>query len=138
MFTLGSAFPRAERPNPPFPREKDPPGFDPRLTIVTAASPAHERRRPRPGSLERPVNARLYRGTWLLVGLPLLLLAFSVARPSALQTQRNLPAAFQAPQAKVLAEDLAANYPDRQPGTLDARGAAAWFRRQLEPYGFSV
>lgn len=105
---------------------------------MTAASPAPERRRSRPGSLERPVNARLYRGTWLLVGLPLLLLAFSVARPAALQTQRNLPAAFQASQAKVLAEDLAANYPDRQPGTLDARGAAAWFRRQLEPYGFSV
>ena len=38
---------------------------------MTAASPAPERRRSRPGSLERPINARLYRGTWLLVGLPL-------------------------------------------------------------------
>jgi hypothetical protein len=104
---------------------------------VTAASPAPERR-PRPGSLERPVNARLYRGTWLLVGLPLLLLAFSVARPPALQAQRNLPPAFDASQAAFLAHDLANAYPDREPGTPGAAGAEAWFRRQLEPYGFDV
>ena len=40
---------------------------------MAAVPPAPERRRPRKGSLERPVNGRLYRGTWLLVGLPLLL-----------------------------------------------------------------
>src|SRR5262249_53242872 len=106
-------------------------------TTVTAASPAHERRRSRPGSLERPVNARLYRGTWLLVGLPLLLLAFSVARPPALQAPK-LPAAFDGPTAASLATDLASNYPDRRPGTPGARGAAAWFRKALEPYGFDV
>ena len=104
---------------------------------MTAASPAPERRRSRPGSLERPINARLYRGTWLLVGLPLLLLAFSVARPPALQAP-NLPPAFDAATAAAIATDLATNYPDRRPGTPDARGAAAWFRRQLEPYGFGV
>jgi hypothetical protein len=84
------------------------------------------------------VNARLYRGAWLLVGLPLLLLAFSVARPPALHPQTGLPAAFEASQAAFLARDLASNYPDRRPGTPDARGAAAWFRQQLEPYGFHV
>ena len=104
---------------------------------MTAASPAPERRRSRPGSLERPVNARLYRGTWLLVGLPLLLLAFSVARPAALQAP-NLPPAFDGPIAASLATDLASHYPDRRPGTVGARGAAAWFRRALEPYGFDV
>jgi peptidase M28-like protein len=104
---------------------------------VTAASPAHERRRSRPGSLERPVNGRLYRGTWLLVGLPLLLLAFSVARPSALQPP-NLPPAFDGTAAAALADDLTARYPDRTPGTSDSAGAAAWFRNQLTPYGFDV
>jgi hypothetical protein len=104
---------------------------------VTAASPAHERRRSRPGSLERPVNGRLYRGTWLLVGLPLLLLAFSVARPPALQAP-DLPPAFDGPTTAALASDLASNYPDRRPGTPGARGAAAWLRRELEPYGFDV
>jgi hypothetical protein len=104
---------------------------------VTAASPAPERRRSRPGSLDRPVNARLYRGTWLLVGLPLLLLAFSVARPAALQAP-NLPPAFDGPTAASLAADLASRYPDRTPGTQGAIGAAAWFRRALDPYGFAV
>jgi hypothetical protein len=107
---------------------------------VTAASPAPERRRSRPGSLERPVNARLYRGTWLLVGLPLLLLAFSVGRPPALQCTRGAcrSTAFDKAQAAAMATDLATNYPDRRPGTPDARGAAGWFRSQLEPYGFRV
>ena len=104
---------------------------------MTAASPATERRRPRPGSLERPVNSRLYRGTWLLVGLPLLLLAFSVARPAALQAP-NLPPTFDGTAAASLATDLATRYPDRQPGTPGANGAAAWFRQQLQPYGFDV
>jgi Peptidase family M28 len=104
---------------------------------VTAASPAPERRRSRPGSLERPVNGRLYRGTWLLVGLPLLLLAFSVARPSALQAP-NLPPAFDAPTAASLATDLASRYPDRTPGTPGATGAVEWFRHELKPYGFDV
>jgi len=104
---------------------------------VTAASPVPERRRSRPGSLERPINARLYRGTWLLVGLPLLLLAFSVAQPPALHFQ-DLPPAFDAQTAAAIATDLASNYPDRRPGSADAKEAAAWFRRQLEPYGFDV
>ena len=104
---------------------------------MTAATPAHERRRPRPGSLERPVNSRLYRGTWLLVGLPLLLLAFSVARPPALHAP-SLPQAFDAEAAAGIAQELASSYPDRQPGTLGARYAATWFRQQLEQYGFAV
>ena len=104
---------------------------------MTVASPAPERRRSRPGSLERPVNARLYRGTWLLVGLPLLLLAFSVARPPALRAP-SLPPAFDGPTAASLATDLASHYPDRRSGTPGARRAATWFRRQLEPYGFVV
>jgi hypothetical protein len=83
------------------------------------------------------VNGRLYRGTWLLVGLPLLLLAFSVARPSALQAP-DLPPAFDATAAASLAKDLASRFPDRTPGTPGARGAAAWFRRALKPYGFDV
>lgn len=104
---------------------------------MTAASPAPERRRPRPGSVERPVNGRLYRGTWLLVGLPLLLLAFGVARPAPLAAP-NLPPAFDGSAAAAIAEDLAARYPDRRPGAPGARAAAAWFRRELAPYGFRV
>jgi len=94
-------------------------------------------RRPRPGSLDRPVNGRLYRGTWLLVGLPLLVLAFSVARPAALQPP-NLPPAFDRTDARALAADLALRYPGRVPGTPAAGAAARWFAQQLTPYGYVV
>ncbi len=104
---------------------------------MAAVPPAPERRRPRRGSLERPVNARLYRGTWLLVGLPLLVLAFSVARPAALQPA-NLPAAFDPTAAAATATQFALGYPSRVPGTAGATGAARWFAAQLAPYGFHV
>jgi hypothetical protein len=135
---LVSPLPRARRDlTHRFHGKTRPPGSSPRLRRVTAALPVPERRRSRPGSLERPINARLYRGTWLLVGLPLLLLAFSVAQPPALHFQ-DLPPAFDARTAAAIATDLASNYPDRRPGSADAKGAAAWFHRQLEPYGFDV
>jgi hypothetical protein len=104
---------------------------------VAALPPAPERRRPRPGSLERPINGRLYRGTWLLVGLPLLVLAFSVARPTALQPP-SLPPAFDQDAAATLAADLATRWPSRVPGTPGATGAADWFAQQLAPYGYRV
>lgn len=104
---------------------------------MAALPPAQERRRARPGSLERPVNGRLYRGTWLLVGLPLLVLAFSVARPSALQPP-NLPSAFDKDSARALAVDLANRWPSRVPGTPGAAGAARWFVDGLTPYGYTV
>jgi hypothetical protein len=101
---------------------------------VAAVPPA---RRARPGSLERPINGRLYRGTWLLVGLPLLILAFSVARPATLQPP-NLPPAFDRADARALAAQLALGYPSRIPGTPAAAAAARWFARELTPYGYAV
>ncbi|HZC29437.1 MAG TPA: M28 family peptidase, partial [Gaiellaceae bacterium] len=95
------------------------------------------RRRPRPGSVDRPVNGRLYRGTWLLVGLPLLVLAFSVGRPPPLPPPDIAPS-FDAGDAAGVATDLATNYSARVPGTAGARGAAAWFRAQLAPYGLKA
>ena len=104
---------------------------------MAADSPAPERRRPRRGSLDRPINGRLYRGTWLLVGLPLLVLAFSVARPTALQPP-GLPSAFDRVAAAQVANDLALHWPLRTPGSTGAIGAARWFAAQLSPYGFTV
>ncbi len=105
---------------------------------MAAVPPAPQSlRRPRRGSLDRPVNGRLYRGTWLLVGLPLLVLAFSVSRPSALQPP-NLPPAFDRTDAQTLAADLANGYPSRIPGTPAADAAARWFARELSPYGYAV
>src|SRR5438105_1629803 len=101
-----------------------------------AAAPARsERRRPRPGSVERPVSARMYRGTWLLVALPLLVAAFSVSRPAPLPAP-PLPPAFDRTAAYDLAADLARSYPDRSPGSPGATGAVQWLEQQLHQYGF--
>jgi hypothetical protein len=75
---------------------------------MAALPPRPARRRPRLGSLERPVSGRLYRGTWLLVGIPLLIAAFSVRKAEPLPApQPALPAAFDRVAAQQLAEQLA-------------------------------
>jgi Peptidase family M28 len=87
--------------------------------------------------LARPVNGRLYRGTWLLVALPLLLTAFMVARPGPLPAP-VLPPVFDGASATELATDLATSHPDRSPGSDGSRQATAWLKDQLEPYGMRV
>jgi hypothetical protein len=79
----------------------------------------------------------MYRGTWLLVGLPLLVAAFSVAHPAPLPAP-PLPAAFDRNAAVALASDLARSFPDRSPGSPQALGAAQWFQQQLSAYGFQT
>jgi Peptidase family M28 len=100
---------------------------------MATVPPRIERRRARPGSVERPVNGRLYRGTWLLVGLPLLVAAFSVARPTPLP--RAFLPEFDGQATKELARELVDKYPNRMPGAL---APADWFREQLQPYGLPV
>src|SRR6476469_165478 len=80
---------------------------------MATVPPRTERRRARPGSMERPVNGRLYRGTWLLVGLPLLVAAFSVARPTPLP--RAFLPEFDGETTKQLATDVVTLHANRFP-----------------------
>jgi hypothetical protein len=96
--------------------------------------PVRRRRRTRRGSLDRPVSSQLYRSSFLLCSLPLLLAAFTIVRPAGLQ-RPLLPPAFDARATLELTRELSTEYPDRSPGTPGARGAADWFRQQLQPYG---
>jgi len=105
--------------------------------MVATRPPARSRRRARRGSLERPLNARLYRSTLLVLSLPLLILAFSTTRVAALPAPQ-LPPAFDGPGARALAVDLATRFPNRVPGSAQAAQAAAWFRAQLAPYGLPI
>jgi Peptidase family M28 len=104
-----------------------------------AANRPPARARARPGSLERPINARLYRGTWLLVGIPLLIAAFSVGKPPALRAAvPTLPPAFDKARATALARDLAQTFPDRSPGSPGATSARQWFADEVAKIGLRV
>jgi hypothetical protein len=89
------------------------------------------------GTLERPVNARMYRGTWLLLGLPLLVAAFSVARAQPLPPA-TVPPTFDADAALALAGDLTRRAADRSPGSPPALGAQRWLTERFGVYGFRV
>jgi Peptidase family M28 len=95
------------------------------------------RRRPRRGSLERPVSTRIYRAAWLAVAVPLLVAAFSVGEPDPLPSPRLRPFFDQA-TAVQFATELTARFPDRSPGSLGSRDAATWVEAQLREYRFSV
>ena len=96
-----------------------------------------ERRRPRRGSLERPISGRIYRVAWLVVAVPLLVAAFSVGQPVALQ-QPRLPPSFDRTTAVQFATELARDFPDRRPGTTGAKGATDWVEARLREYNFTV
>src|SRR3954471_15621296 len=104
-----------------------------------AANRPPARARARRGSLERPINARLYRGTWLLVGIPLLIAAFSVGKPTALRPAvPTLPQAFDKGRSVALARDLSQTFPDRSPGSPGAASARQWFADQMAKLGLRV
>ncbi len=101
---------------------------------MAAHRPSRQRHRARPGSVDRPVNSRMYRGTWLLVGIPLLIAAFSVWRPVPLPAP-VLPPEFDGAAATVQAEDFARQFPARTPGSDKAPEARAWVGERLSQYG---
>jgi hypothetical protein len=95
------------------------------------------RRRPRRGSLERPISGRIYRVAWVAVAVPLLVAAFSVGQPVALQ-QPRLPPSFDRTTAVQFATQLAREYPDRRPGTTGAAQATNWVAERFRDYDFAV
>ena len=100
-----------------------------RPTALPSAAPGA------PGSVDRPVNSRMYRGTWLFVGIPLLIAAFTVSRPQPLPAP-DLPPDFDGAAARVVARDFANQFPDRTPGSPTANATASWVAEQLSQYGF--
>lgn len=95
------------------------------------------RRRPRRGSIERPVSTRIYRAAWLVVAVPVLVAAFSVGRPDPLPEPRLRPF-FDQTTAVQFTTELTSQFPDRSPGSDGARRSADWVQAQLELYEFDV
>jgi hypothetical protein len=79
----------------------------------------------------------MYRSSWLLVTLPLLIALLSVAHTPALSAPGLAPT-FDPRAAHAFAEQLAKLYPDRTPGSPGALGAAQWFSDQMKLYGYET
>src|SRR5207248_7227498 len=83
---------------------------------------------------------RLYRVSWLAVALPLLLLAFTVSRPSALP-RPTLPPTFDGGAAASLAATLEGPPVEekvRTPGSNGDLASAAWFHDQIASLGLKA
>jgi hypothetical protein len=104
---------------------------------MDAARLSSSGRRPRRGSLERPVNTRLVRNAALVVALPLLLAAFTVGRPGALGAP-VLPPSFDGSAAAALAGELAGLHPSRIPGSAGNAAAVDWFTEKATLYALPV
>jgi hypothetical protein len=83
------------------------------------------------------VSGRIYRAAWLAAAVPLLVAAFSLGSPVALQEPR-LPPSFDGTTAVQFAREFARRNPDRRPGTDGARGATEWVAARLRDYKFTV
>jgi Peptidase family M28 len=94
-------------------------------------------RRPRRGSIERPVNGRLYRSFALLVPAALVVAAFAVSEPKLLPGP-GLPPVYDGQAAVALANELARRFPNRSPGSDGARSAADWVASELSELGMTV
>jgi hypothetical protein len=95
------------------------------------------KRRPRRGSVERPVDTRLLRSATVVLVLPLLIAVLTIARPGPLPAPALEPA-FDGSTASALTAELASEHPNRVPGSLDGRRATDWFRDKLALYGLAV
>jgi hypothetical protein len=95
------------------------------------------KRRPRRGSVERPVDLRLVRNLAAFLVLPLLLVVVTIVTPGPLPAP-TLPPAFDGPTATALTKELADTNASRVPGSLGAANAAQWFRDKLALYGLPV
>jgi hypothetical protein len=96
--------------------------------------PRSKRAKPRPGSLERPVNARIYRGAWILVAIPILITAFSVDRQQPLTAPAFRPV-FDGETATSNLKRLTSLYSDRSPGAANSGTLLQWIRGEFTTLG---
>lgn len=83
------------------------------------------------------MNARAYRGTVLLVAIPLLVMAFTITRPESLPPPA-LPSTFDDVGATQSARELTTIASVRTPGSPGADAGADWVAERLGSFGFRV
>jgi Peptidase family M28 len=101
------------------------------------ARPGGRRRRPRRGTVERPLNARLVRVAFVVVAPAFLALLFSISKTGTLPPP-SLEPLFDSAAAASLASQLTTEHPSRVPGTFDAENAARWYEETIASFGFTT
>jgi hypothetical protein len=104
---------------------------------MEAARPGGRRRRPRRGTVERPLNARLVRVAFVVVAPAFLALLFSISTTGTLPPP-NLEPLFDSAAAASLASQLTTEHPSRVPGTLEDESAARWYEETIASFGFTT
>ncbi len=104
---------------------------------MEAARPRRRRRRPRRGTVDRPVNARLVRVSSIAVAPAFLAFLFSVSTTGTLP-RPTLEPLFDSSSAATLAAQLSLEHPSRVPGTADAEGAARWYADTISALGLAT
>src|SRR5438094_7973635 len=97
---------------------------------MEAARPSRRRRRPRRGTVERPINTRLVRVALAVVALPLLAFLFSISTTGTLP-RPTLQPLFDSGAATSLATQLTSVDPSRVPGSLQHAQPAHWYRETI-------
>jgi hypothetical protein len=93
----------------------------------------------RPGSLERPLSARIYRGAWFVVAIPVLIAAFSVVREQPLTPPESASTqAFDTDGVARTMQTLANEHPDRSPGAPNSETLLGWVRDQFRDLGLET
>jgi hypothetical protein len=94
-------------------------------------------RRPRRGTVERPIDMRPVRKVALVVVAPLLLALLTMTQPGPLPAP-TLPPSFEEETAVALTIELASLNPSRVPGSPEAADAVVWLRDKLALYGLAA
>ena len=104
---------------------------------MEAARPPGRRRRPRRGTVDRPLNARLVRVAFVVVAPAFLALVFSISQTGTLPLPSLAPV-FDSTAAAALATELTTIHPSRIPGTVDDENAARWYQETISSFGFTT
>ena len=104
---------------------------------MEADRPRTRGRRARRGTVERPLNTRLVRVAFAVVGPALLALFFSISTTGVLAPSPLEPL-FDGDAAADLAQTLSTEYPARVPGSEGALGAAVWYRETVSALGLET
>ena len=104
---------------------------------MEAAPPRTRGRRLRRGTVERPLNARLVRVSFVVVAPAVLAFLFSISTTGTLQ-RSSLEPLFDGDSAATLAGTLDTEFPSRVPGSEGGGDATLWYAQTVGALGLTT